>query len=99
MIEESCLHYCAIHYIINSLDRTVQETPYIISLRKSIIIRKAPIESGTKRLCASRAQNDTLEAARSHSTQLRSEKFKAQREEILMHSLLNLRDSILSLFL
>ncbi len=51
------------------------------------MIRKAPIESGTKRLSASRAQNDALEAARSHSAQLRIEKFKAQRKEILMRSL------------
>ncbi len=38
-----------------------------------------------------RVQNDELEAARSHSTQLRKENFKAQRKEILMRSLLNLR--------
>ncbi len=50
-----------------------------------------------KALCASRAQNDVLEAARSHSAQLLIEKFKAQRKEILMRSLLILRDS-LSLF-
>ncbi len=60
---------------------------YNLSLHKSIIIRKAPIQSGTKRLCASRARNDVLEAARSHSVQLRIEKFKAQRKEIFMCSL------------
>ncbi len=50
-------------------------------------MRKAQIDSGTKLLCASRVQNDALEAARSHSAQLRTEKFKAQREEILMRIL------------
>ncbi len=52
---------------------------------------KAHIQSDTKHLCASRAQNDALEAARGHDAQLSSiEKFKAQRKEILMRSLLKL---------
>ncbi len=36
------------------------------------IIRKAPIKSGIKHLCASRAQNDALEATLSHSAQAHS---------------------------
>ncbi len=52
-----------------------------------------------KRLCTSRSQNDALEAARkSQRAALRIEKFKTQSEEILMRSVLNLRDSLLSLF-
>ncbi len=42
-----------------------------LSLCKNII-RKAPIQSGIKHLCTSRAQNDTLEAALSHSVQAHS---------------------------
>ncbi len=58
-----------------------------LSLRKNII-RKAPIQSGIKHLCASRAQNDALEAILSHSAQAQRsgdhiEKFKAQRKSIL----------------
>ncbi len=44
--------------------------------------------SGIKHLCASCAQNDALEATLSHSA-VRTEKFKAQRKEILMRSVLN----------
>ncbi len=33
------------------------------------IIPKAPIQSGMKHLCASRAQNDALDATLSHSAQ------------------------------
>ncbi len=74
-----------------------------LSLRKNII-RKAPIQSGIKHLCASRAQNDVLEATLSHSVQaqrsgVRIEKFKAQRKEILMCSVFNLCHSLLSPFL
>ncbi len=74
-----------------------------LSLRKNIIIRKAPIQSGIKHICASRAQNDALEATLSHSAQaqrsgVRIEKFKAQRKEILKRSVLNLCDSLLNLF-
>ncbi len=39
-----------------------------LSLRKNII-RKAPIQSGIKHLCTSRAQNDMLEATLSVSAQ------------------------------
>ncbi len=54
-------------------------------------------------LCAFRAQNDALEATLSHSTQAQCsgvsvEKFKAQRKEIVMRSVLNLCNSLLSLF-
>ncbi len=63
---------------------------------------KAPIQSGMKRLCASHAQNDALEATLSHSAQeqrseVRIEKFKVQRKEILMRSVLNLCHNLLSL--
>ncbi len=37
-----------------------------LSLRKNIIIQKAPKKSSTKHLCTSCAQNDELEAALSH---------------------------------
>ncbi len=72
-----------------------------LSLCKNII-RKAPIQSGIKHLCASREQNGALEATLSHSTQAQRpgvhiEKFEAQRKEILIHRVLNLCDS-LSLF-
>ncbi len=82
------------------IDRTEQERLLIIynlSLRQSIIIQKAPMQSSTKRLCASRAQNDVLEAAR----RLRSPPSphrKVQREEILMRSVLILYVSLLSPF-
>ncbi len=89
-----------------------------LSLLKNIIILKAPIQSGIKHLCTSRAQNDAhpvaqnnvLEATLSHSTQAQRarvhiEKFKAQRKEfkaqwkeILMRSVLNIFDSLMSLF-
>ncbi len=46
-----------------------------------------------------RVQNDALEAALSPSAQLLIEEFKAQRKEILMRSLLNLRDSFIEPFL
>ncbi len=64
-----------------------------LSLRKNIIMCKAPIQS---------AQNDALEATLSHSTQeqrseVRIEKFKVQRKEILMRSVLNLCHNLLSL--
>ncbi len=55
------------------------------------------MQSSTKRLCASRAQNDVLEAAR----RLRSPPSphrKVQREEILMRSVLILYVSLLSPF-
>ncbi len=119
-----------------------------LSLQKNII-RKAPIQSGIKHLCTSRAQNDTLEATLSHSAQAHSayahhvrrmmrlkqhwvtacrttvlmrilcaewcawsniesqrasaalqsphREVQAQRREILMRSVLNLCDSLLSL--
>ncbi len=71
-----------------------------LSLRKNII-QKAPIQSGIKHLCISRAQNDALEATLSHivlaqPSRVRIEKFKAQRKEILMRSVLNLCNSLLS---
>ncbi len=54
---------------------------------------------GTKRLCASCAQNDVFEATQeSQRAALRIEKVQAQSEEILMRSVLNLCDSLLSLF-
>ncbi len=61
------------------------------------------MQSGTKHLCTSRARNDTLEATLSHSAQaqgsgVRIEKFKAQRKEILMCSVLNLCAGLLNLF-
>ncbi len=85
-----------------------------LSLRNNIK-RKAPIQSGIKHLCASRAQNNAIEATLSHNVQndvleatqisvqaqhsgVRIEKFKTQRKEILMRSVLNLCDSLLSLF-
>ncbi len=92
-----------------------------LSLHKNII-RKAPIQSGIKHLCTSRAQNDALEATMSlgalalsayehpvhrmmrvkqhwaHRSEVRIEKFKAQKKDILMLSVLNLCDSLLSLF-
>ncbi len=43
-----------------------------LSLRRNIIIWKAPILSGIKHLCASRAQNDALDATLSHSAQAQS---------------------------
>ncbi len=54
-----------------------------LSLDKNII-RKAPIQSGIKHLCASRAQNDELEATLSHSVQAQCsrvciKKFKGKR--------------------
>ncbi len=66
-----------------------------LSLCKNIIIRKAPIQSGIKPLYASCAQNDALDATLSHSAQaqcsgVRIETFKAERKEILMHSVFNL---------
>ncbi len=56
-----------------------------------------------KHLCASRAQNDALNEKLAHSVQaqhsgVRIEKFKAQRKEILMRSVLNLYHCLLSLF-
>ncbi len=59
--------------------------------------------TGPQCLCASCAQNDALEATLSHSAQaqcsgVRIEKFKAQRKEILMCSVLNLCHSLLNLF-
>ncbi len=101
-----------------------------LSLRKNILIRKAPIESGIKRVCTSRVQNDALEAtlsldAQAHSlcasctqidaleatlshsaqalragTALRSPHREVQstKERDLMHSVLNLCHSLLSLF-
>ncbi len=42
-----------------------------LSLRKNII-GKAPIQSGIKYLCSSRAQNDALEATLSHTAQAQS---------------------------
>ncbi len=59
--------------------------------------------AGPQCLCASCAQNDALEATLSHITQaqrsgVRIEKFKAQRKEILMRSVLNLCHSLLRLF-
>ncbi len=42
-----------------------------------------------------RVQNDALEAARRHA---RSSAVQSTEKEILMRSLLNLRDSLLSLF-
>ncbi len=73
-----------------------------LSLRKNII-RKAPIQSGIKHVCASRAQNYALKATLSHSVQAQRSgvhiaKFKAQRKEISMRSVLNLCNSLLSLF-
>ncbi len=50
---------------------------------------KGSIQSATNCLCASCAQNDALEAA------LNIEMFKAQSEEILMHNVLYLCDSLL----
>ncbi len=43
-----------------------------LSLRKNIIIWKAPIQSGIKHLCASRAQNDALDATLSLGVQAQS---------------------------
>ncbi len=40
-----------------------------LSLCKNIIMHKAPRQSSIKHLCASRAQNDGLEATLSHSVQ------------------------------
>ncbi len=59
--------------------------------------------AGPQRLWASRAQNGALEATLSLGVQaqcsgVRTKKFKAQRKEILMRSVLNLCHSLLSLF-
>ncbi len=73
--------------------RRIRKAINNLSLCKYIIIRKATIQSGIKHLCASRAENDALEATLSHSVQaqcsgVRIEKFKAQRKEILMRNIL-----------
>ncbi len=57
------------HHITNEKNKKAINN---ISLRKNII-RKAPIQSGIKHLCTSRAQNDMLEAtlsvgAQAHTT-------------------------------
>ncbi len=84
-------------------DETNKKGNYNLSLRKNIIISKTPIQSGIKHLCAFHVQNDALEATLSHNVQaqrsgVRIEKFKAQKKEILMRSVLNLFHSLLSLF-
>ncbi len=76
------------HHITDETNKKTRKTINNLSLHKSIIIRKALIQSGTKRLCVSCAKNDALEATLRHSAQaaqrpgVHIEKFKAQRKEI-----------------
>ncbi len=66
------------------IDRTEQERLLIIfHCPKNIIIRKAPLQSGTKCLCASRAQNDALKATRSHSPHRNVQNTKGRDIDVL----------------